>query len=223
MGLFDIFKKKEQSFSTDNENKNEALLSDFRFYYLYGFTNNPNQSSADTAKFNQLHQLVVGPIGGVTITNSYHPYFIVNPKGLTVWAAAYLKLFMNDKKDEVFKNIIENNAVYAVDTSTVFTNMNVWPDTRLTYDDNPIFGRYVPFIIPFLVVNTDKQLNWDKEINVGIAAKGDASEYVEQVTNAISFFMPEPAFIVGFDEFNETNPSELIDKFIACKPMFGVQ
>ena len=108
-----------------------------------------------------------------------------------------------------------------MDTSTVFTEINVWPDTRLTYDENPLFSQYVPFVIPFLVKNTDAQPNWDKEINAGIALQGHASNYVNRVTEAIRFFMPEPAFIIGFDEFDEDNPSKLIDSFINCKQMLG--
>jgi hypothetical protein len=224
MGLFDIFKKKEL---TETLNKNEIKqlpsLSNFKFYYLYGFTDNPNKTSNDSHNFNELYSLVIGQVGGVAITNSYHPYFIVNTKGTTTWAAAYVKLYVNDNKDEIFANIINENAIYMVDTSSVFTEMNVWPDTRLTDDENPIFSKHVPFIIPFLVSNTDKELNWDKEINSGIAAKGHASNYVKKVTTAIKFFMPEPTFIIGFDQFDQNNISGLIDKFINCKPMFAGQ
>lgn len=44
--------------------------------------------------------------------------------------------------------------------------------------------------------------------------------WITKVTAAIKFFMPQPAFIIGFDEFDENNPSGMIDKFINCKSMF---
>ncbi|RYX80165.1 hypothetical protein EON73_05665 [bacterium] len=222
MGLFELFKKKQQTQVSTGENKiiDQTSLSNFKFYYLYGFTDNPNQISNDTNQFNELYKLVIGHVGGVIITNSYHPYFIVNPKGTTVWTAAYVKLFVNNKKDEVFESIINDNAVYIVDTSTVFKDINVWTDIRLTYDENPIFSKYVPFIIPFLVKDTGKQLNWNKEIDVNISTNKHASQYIEKVNRAINFFMPDPTFIIGFDEFDDENPSRLIDKIVSCKSMF---
>lgn len=224
MGILNLFKKKEP-INTTNEDDNGELpsLSDFKFYYLYGFTAQPNQVSADFDQFNVLYKLVIGQIGGVAITNSYHPYFIVNPKGTTVWAAAYIKLYINEKKGEVFNNISTAAAIYGVDTSPILKDMHVWPDTRLTNAENPVFSKYVPFIIPFLVSASHPELNWDKEINSGMATKGNATVYVEQVNAAIKFFMPPPAFIIGFDEFDENNPSGMIDKFIECKSMFTAE
>lgn len=221
MGILDLFKKKQPVTTTNEDDNGELpLLSDFKFYYLYGFTDQPNQISTDFEQFNALYKLVIGQVGGVAITNSYHPYFIVNPKGTTVWAAAYIKLYINEKKDEVFNNISAAAAIYGVDTSPILKDMHIWPDTRLTTTENPVFSKYVPFIIPFLVSAKHQELNWDKEINSGMATKGNAAAYVEQVTAAIKFFMPEPAFIIGFDEFDENNPSGMIDKFIKCKSMF---
>lgn len=220
MGILSLFKKKQPvSITTEDDAGELPSLSDFKFYYLYGFTDQPNQVSADFDQFSELYKLVIGQIGGVVITNSYHPYFIVNAKGTTVWAAAYIKLYINEKKGEVFNNIITTDAIYGVDTSPILKDRHIWPDTRLTNAENPVFSKYVPFIIPFLVSATTNELNWDKEINSGIS-KGNAADYVEKVTAAIKFFMPQPAFIIGFDEFEENNPSGMIDKFIQCKSMF---
>jgi hypothetical protein len=197
-------------------------MGDFSFYYLYGFTNNPNLASNNFQAFNELYQLVIGPIGGVCIANACHPYFTINAKGLTVWGDAYVKLAVNNNAAEIFRNIKNEHAVYSTNISAVFNQMNIWPDTRLTYEENPAFSKYVPFIIPFLVHKSEEALHWDTAISNGVATKGNATAYVEQVNNAIRFFMPAPAFIIGFDEFDETNPSGVIDKFIACKPMLGI-
>lgn len=97
----------------------------------------------------------------------------------------------------------------------------VWSDTRLTNDENPIFSKYVPFVIPFLVYKLTDQTNWDLEINIEMATKGNASDFVGQITNLTRFIMPEPSFILGFDKFDEKNPSRLIDNFINCKQLLG--
>ena len=107
--------------------------------------------------------------------------------------------------------------LYQVDLSTLFGEVNVWPDTRLTYDENPLFSTYAPFVIPFLVDSENRGIRWDAEITQGVAQTGHASAYVERVTKALRFFMAEPAFVIGFDEFDEKNPSGLIDNFIKCK------
>ncbi|QMW01094.1 hypothetical protein [Spirosoma foliorum] len=112
----------------------------------------------------ELYRKVIGDIGGIAITNSFHPYYIVNQKGTTVWNAAYVNVYINEKQDEFSRNIQTNKAIYMVDMGPIFTEINVWPDTRLTYEENPLFSRYVPFIIPFLVYNPDKEIRWDYEI-----------------------------------------------------------
>ncbi len=222
MGLFDIFKKQNpKETKSDSVAANNASLRNFDFYYLYGFTDKPNAVSQDSQKFGELYNLVIGSTGGLAINNSFHPYFIVNTKGTTVWIAAFFEIFQRDNKTKIFNDIETENAIFIVDTSTIFTEINVWPDTRLTYEKNPLFGKFVPFIIPFLVKKTHTQLNWDKEIGAGIKRQGHASDYVNKITEAIRFFMPKPAFIMGFDEFDENNPSKLIDNFINCKQMFG--
>jgi len=221
--IFDIFKSKnnktisEQKTSEDKSN----VLENFDCYYLYGLTDNPFRQSKDFKAFAELYNEVIGNKGGIIIGSSFHPYQLVNHKGTTVWQAGYVQLYMNEEKDDVFKEIINSNGLFVVNPSTAFEDLNVWPDARLTYDENPIFSKYVPFVIPFLVYNSDHQPNWDIEIQLAMATKGHASEYVEKITNLTSFFMPAPSFILGFDKFEEANPSKLIDSFISCKKMLG--
>jgi hypothetical protein len=140
---------------------------------------------------------------------------------MTAWQACYVQLYLNNKKDEALNAIINDNGLFLVDPSSAFKDIMVWPDTRLTTHENPIFSKYVPFVIPFLVYNMTEQTNWDIEINRGMATKGNASEFVEQITNLTRFIMPEPSFVLGFDKFDETNPSTLIDNFINCKKLLG--
>lgn len=197
----------------------EASLTNFRNFYLYGFTNNPFHQSNDGAAFATLYKQVAGPYGGVIIGSSFHPYQLVNPKGTTVWHAAYAQLAVSENSHTAFDAIIHNNAIFMVNPAESFTNMYVWPDTRLTYQQNPVFSRYVPFVIPFLVYKQSNRPNWDVEIDRGMAANGNASAYVNHITSLIRFFMPEPAFITGFEEFEEEAPGKLIDRIVSCKKL----
>ena len=61
MGLFDYFKNKQTKDSILAETKiNEISLSNFKFYYLYGLTDNPNKLSNDATAFNKLYKKVIG-------------------------------------------------------------------------------------------------------------------------------------------------------------------
>jgi hypothetical protein len=65
----------------------------------------------------------------------------------------------------------------------------------LTNDENAIFRKYVPFVIPFLVYKMNGQTNWDVEIALEMKTKGNASEYVGQITNLARYLMHEPSFV----------------------------
>ncbi|OUD25374.1 hypothetical protein, partial [Flavobacterium psychrophilum] len=71
-----------------------------------------------------------------------------------------------------------------------------------------------------LVYKSEEQTKWDLELNIEIALNGHATNYVNSINELIRFIMPEPSFILGFDEFDEQNPSKLIENFINCKSMF---
>lgn len=221
MGLFDKFKKSDST--TDKESKlNDSLkysITDFDFYYLYGLTNNPFRQSADLKAFKELFRKVIGDKGGIIIGSSFHPYQIVNQKGTTVWHAAYVQIYVNEKKDEAFKTISQDKGQFLVNPSNSFKDIMIWPDTRLTYDENPIFSKYVPFVIPFLVYKNENQIQWDIDLAKELQLNGHASNYVNSITNMIRFLMPEPSFILGFDEFDEQNPTKLIQNFVGCKKL----
>jgi hypothetical protein len=218
MGLFDIFKKKDNKESKVNDSLNYSL-TDFEFYYLYGLTNNPFSQSTDVKSFNVLFGKVIGDRGGIIIGSSFHPYQIVNPKGTTVWHAAYVQLYLNEKKEEAFKAISQDNGQFLVNPSNSFKEIMVWPDTRLTNDENPIFSKYVPFIIPFLVFKSKSKIQWDVDLAKDIQLNGHSSNYVNSVSDMTRFLMPEPSFILGFDEFDGQNPTKLIQNFIDCKKL----
>lgn len=221
MGLFDIFKSKDKQASTEqtSQKTQKDAMVNFDCYYIYGLTDNPFRQSDDFKSFGELYKNVIGVKGGIVIGSSFHPYQLVNSKGTTVWQAAYVQLYLNNKKDEAFNAIINDNGLFFVDPSSTFEDNMVWPDTRLTNDENPIFSKYVPFIIPFLVYKNAEELNWDVQIALGMQTNGNATDYVRQINKLTRFMMPEPSFVLGFDEFDETNPSKLIDNFINCKKL----
>ena len=164
-------------------------------YYLYGLCSQPSQKSDDQEAVLNLYRKVIGDIPGIAIGASLHPYQLVNPKGTTVWQAAYVL------NHESFKD----DATIFTPRPAGFDELHVWPDTRLSTDENPIFARYVPFVIPFLASPSSKTLEWDARIT---------GDFVESITQAARFLMPPPGFVLGFDEFDETKPEKLIDRFV---------
>ncbi len=173
-------------------------------YYLYGLCSQPSQKSDDSAAALKLYRKVIGSIPGIAMGASLHPYQLVNLKGTTVWQAAYVL------HHESFKD----DATIFTPRPAGFDELHMWPDTRLSTDKHPIFARYVPFVIPFLASPSSKTLEWDLQIEQEMKLKGNASDFVESVTQAIRFLMPPPGFVLGFDEFDETKPEKLIDRFV---------
>ncbi|MDQ2773121.1 MAG: hypothetical protein M3Y54_21770 [Bacteroidota bacterium] len=198
---------------------NGPSLADFASFYLYGLTNQPYQQSADLGKFGELFNLVIGAHGGLGLASTFHPYQLVNQAGVTVWYAAYAQLYTQPNRLELFAEMTVTKAQFVVEPPASFAEFHVWPDTRLTTDENPIFGRFVPFVIPFLVRKSPAALRWDAEMT---AAGGDPDRlrpYLAAVNAAIKFVQPAPAFVLGFGEFDEQQPERLVEEFLTCRAM----
>ncbi|MBO2007650.1 hypothetical protein [Hymenobacter negativus] len=194
-------------------------LDDFASFYLYGLTNQPYQQSTDLGKFGELYNLVIGNHGGLGIASTFHPYQLVNQVGVTVWYAAYAQFYTQPNRLELFAEMTVEKASFVTVPPASFAEFHVWPDTRLTTDENPIFGRFVPFVIPFLVRKDPELLRWDAEF---AAAEGDNRRirpYLDAVNAAIKFVQPAPAFVLGFGEFDEQQPELLVEKFLSCRDM----
>ena len=194
-------------------------LNDFACFYLYGLTNEPYRQSADLTKFGELYSLVIGKHGGLGLVSSFHPYQLMGPGGISVWYAAYAQFYAQPNRFELFAEMTLEKAQFVVVPPASFAEFHVWPDTRLTTDENPVFGRFVPFVIPFLVRKDPELLRWDKEF---AAADGDNHRlrpYLDAVNAAIKFVQPAPAFVLGFGEFDEQQPELLIEKFLSCRDM----
>jgi hypothetical protein len=194
-------------------------LNDFASFYLYGLTNQPYRQSTDLTKFGELYNLVIGNHGGLGLASTFHPYQLVNQAGITVWYAAYAQFYAQPNRLELFAEMTVKKASFVTVPPASFADFHLWPDTRLTTDENPIFGRFVPFVIPFLVRKDPELLRWDAEF---AAAEGDHSRlrpYLDAVNAAIKFVQPVPAFVLGFGEFDEQQPELLIEKFLSCRDM----
>jgi hypothetical protein len=194
-------------------------LKDFACFYLYGLTNNPYQQSTDLVKFGELFNLVIGNHGGLGIAGSFHPYQLVNPAGISVWYTAYAQFYAQPNRLDMFAEMTLEKAQFVVVPPASFAEFHVWPDTRLTTDENPIFGRFIPFVIPFLVRKDPDLLRWDKEFAAAGEDKDRLRPYLKAVNEAIKFVQPAPAFVLGFGEFDEQQPEQLIEKFLSSRDM----
>ena len=190
-------------------------FNDFACFYLYGFSNHPYQQSADLKKFGELFSLVIGEHGGVGIAGTFHPYQLLGPGDLSVWYAAYAQLYAQPNRFELFAEMTLEKAQFVLVPPASFAEYHRWPDTRLTTDENPIFGRFVPFVIPFLVRKDPELLRWDKELAAAAGNKARLAPYLKAVNEAIRFVQPAPAFVLGFGEFDEQQPEQLVEKFLA--------
>lgn len=194
-------------------------LTDFASFYLYGLTNQPYQQSADLANFGELYSLVIGQHGGLGIASTFHPYQLVNEAGVSVWFTAYAQLYAQPNHLELFAEMTVEKTSFVVEPPASFAEIHLWPDTRLTTDENPIFGRFIPFVIPFLVRKDPEALRWDAEFAAAEGDKNQLRPYLDAVNAAIKFVQPTPAFVLGFGQFDEQQPELLIEKFIECRDM----
>ena len=192
-------------------------LRDFASFYLYGLTNNPYQQSTDVKQFGELYNLVVGEHGGVALSSSFHPYQLVNQAGVTVWYAAYAQLYSQPDRAGLFAAITDEQARFVVAPPASFSEFHVWPDARLTSTENPVFSHYIPFVLPFLVRKDPAALRWDAELAAANSEADRFAPYLEAVQAAIGFVQPTPAFVLGFDEFDEQHPERLIDRFMSMR------
>ena len=194
-------------------------LTDFACFYLYGFTNQPYRQSSDLRKFGELYSLVIGNHGGLGVASSFHPYQLINPAGISVWYTAYAQFYAQPNRFEMHAEMTLEKAQFVVIPPASFGEFHLWPDTRLTSDENPIFSRFLPFVIPFLVRKDPEALRWDAEMTAADGDKNRLSPYLQAVNQAIKFVQPAPAFVLGFGEFDEQQPEQLIEKFLSCRDM----
>ena len=194
-------------------------FADFACFYVYGLTNQPYRQSTDLGKFGEIYNLVVGEHGGLGIASTFHPYQLVNPAGVSVWYAAFAQFYAQPDRVELFGAMTLEKAQFVVVPPVSFAEFNAWPDARLTSDENPIFSRFIPFVLPFLVRKNPDALRWDAECSAAEGDRDRLSPYLKAVSQALHFVQPAPAFVLGFGEFDEQQPEQLVEKFLSCRDM----
>lgn len=191
-----------------------AKITQFRKEYIWGFTQgNPMRHSDDKHAFYHLIHKLTGDNATVTIGASFHPYQLVNNEGTDIWTIAYTMIEQHKYCD--FDQLIAEKSFYHMNPPGMqHFPIIKWEDKRLFHEVNPEFARLVPFIIPFLTYDDGMQPIWLDKLHEGIKAKGNAQEFVSEVNEASRFIMPEPTFIIGFDEFHAHNPRPLVSNFV---------
>ncbi|AGC41953.1 ankyrin repeat-containing protein [Myxococcus stipitatus DSM 14675] len=193
----------------------EVDFTDFASWtqgYLYGFAGYaPMKHSSDAAAFVELIQRITQrPV--ITIGASLHPYQLLRPEGLSIWS--YTLLRMHSQQQAALLEVGNGRAsVHTVPPADAFP-MSQWSDKRLFTDVNPVFGQYVPFVIPYLVPKEDGPPYWEKRMAAEVAAHGHATPYLESINEALRFLLPHPAFVVGIDAFDEKNPHAVVQNFV---------
>ena len=194
-------------------------LTDFACGYLYGVSPQPYRQSTDMARFGQLYDLLVGEHGGLSIGSSFHPYQLIGPGAITVWYAAYAQLYAQPNWAELFAAITHDKARFLVAPPASFADFHIWPDTRLTSLKTPIFSRFIPFVLPFLIHKSESNLRWDEATAVAQAQPALFRAYLDSVNEALRFVQPAPAFVLGFEEFDEQQPERMIERFLSCREL----
>jgi hypothetical protein len=73
--------------------------------------------------------------------------------------------------------------------------------------------------LPFLVRKAPEALRWDAEVAAAADDRERLSWYLDAVKDALRFLQPAPAFLLGFGEFDEQRPEQLIEKFMNCREL----
>lgn len=213
--LKSLFEKKSEKPSDENTTENQKRIIN---YYLYGFVNtNPNYNYKDQNLGEKLFKTIIGNKAGIIIANSVYPYCSIDKDGCTIWDFAFLYLLQNDPN---FKEKLNDGNKFLLELSSKFSDIVLWEDdTRLTFEENPIFGKAVPFIIPFTVFDIDRDTNFDKMILKELKENGHAHNYLEKINSILKEFMHQSVFTIGFDEFSRDNKNKIIDNFISAKKL----
>jgi hypothetical protein len=195
-----------------------SSINNFESYYLYGLAGyNPFVKTNDYRSREDLYKQLVGTKGGIIIPAAFHPHQLVNQKGVAVWQAAFIMMAVNEKSKGIADAVNQGQAAAIIDPSDSFRNLNIWPDKRLTCNENSIFSKIVPYIIPFFVYNDGRPTRWDTFFELEMQKTGYANELASGITEATRFMMKEPSFVLGFDRFDEQYPSAMIDRFMSMK------
>lgn len=190
-----------------------ADITQFRKEYMWGFTQGyPIKHSKDKEAFNKLMTLV-SKTGAISIGATFHPYHLLDGKGNVLWEIFLKTIEINNSS--VLEILKDKKKIYHLDVPSAEQFQIVkWDDERLFVEHNPEFGKFVPFVLPFISYNDGEDPLWLTKLQEGLKEKYTAKDFIDKVNDAVRFFLPQPTFILGIDEFDKDNPSQLIDHYV---------
>lgn len=211
--MFNLFKKKKQT-PIESENKFE-IPSNWEHSYIYGFiSGDPFQTISDLDAVAVLIKNTVGHKGFIALDSIFHPYNLVNHKGVTAWDLAWFRVYSQDNGGfirEIGDN--KNATVVNVETLNLKENFRIWPNADLDPEKNVQYSKYVPFVFPYLVYKNNDEPHWSKMIKAELELQGHAQTYIENFNSVFSKVVKGHVMTLGFGEFDRENPDDLIEKF----------
>lgn len=186
----------------------------FRKEYIWGLTQgNPMHHSKDQGAFHQLIRPLTGDNAAITIGASFHPYQLKDESDDDVWENVLAIVRSNNSCD--LDDLVNTKSFFHMNPpgAEAFP-IRKWDDKRLFHEINPEFSKYVPFVIPYLVHDDGHQPQWLMKLYEGMTGAGNAHEFIREVNTNSRFIMPEPSFIIGFEEFHTHNPVKMINHFV---------
>lgn len=215
--MFNLFKKNKKQ-QTEKKNVEEnpfEIPSNWEHNYIYGFVNgNSFQTINDLNDVTEIIRNTVGNKGFIGIDSIFHPYSLVNHKGVTAWDLAWFKVYVHDN-GKFIREIAENKTGTVVKTETLNLkdNYRIWPNNDLDPTKNKQYSKFVPFVFPYLVYKNNDEPHWSKMIKAELEIQGHAHTYLENFNSVFKKSISETIMTLGFGKFDRENLDELIEKF----------
>lgn len=185
MGLFGFIKNQIQQ-DIVNDIVADSLLNPnaARFEYIYGFVNgNPERHSSDMLGFGELSSIIIGKGGGITIGAAMHPYQALHPE-TNIWASCLDYIKASNCVD--LAELARDSSTYHMNPPQQLPFLPV-ADTRLLPKVNPDYGRFVPYLIPYITFSTQPLTCVEYAIKDAVSKFGNANDYMNSISEACSF------------------------------------
>lgn len=160
-----------------------------RFEYMWGFVNaSPTYYSGDLRQFGILAGKVFKNGCGVSIGASLHPYQALHPVD-NIWQSCLDYIRQSGCVD--LRALVEKSESYHMNPPRD-GSFHRLADKRLLYEVNPIYSKYVPFLIPYISFNEDPITHGEACLARMAKERGDASPFLDDLSAALAFlFRPE--------------------------------
>lgn len=215
--MFNLFKKKSSE-PTEEKSEDKTPLevpSNWEHHYIYGFIGgNPLQTITDLNSVITIIKNTVGNKGFIGMDSIFHPYNLINEKGVTAWDLAWFRVYTQDNGNfiqEIGKN--QTATVVKTELLNLKDNFRIWPNDSLNPEKHKQYSKYVPFIFPYLIYKSEERPHWESMIKAEIELQGHAQTYINNFNSVFSNFFKGHVMTLGFGEFDRENLDDLIFKF----------